>query len=58
MEKVAFIIVPSFSKSKWLNNKLLEVTQAFVNVANIENAQVYDVQTYEDIKHYKNKAEF
>ena len=58
MEKVAFIIVPSFSKSKWLNNKLLEVTQAFVNVANIENVQVYEVQTYEDIKHYKNKAEF
>jgi len=57
MQEVAFIIVPSFSKSEWLNNKLLEVTRTFVNLANVGKANVYEVDSYEDIKDYKNKAD-
>ena len=58
MQKVAFIIVPSFSKSKWLNNKLLEVTRSFVDLINLERSQVYEVDRYEDIKLHKDKATF
>lgn len=57
MQKVAFIIVPSFSKSEWLNNKLLEVTRSFVNLANIDNCHVYEVNSYDNIKEYKDVAD-
>jgi len=57
MQKVAFIIVPSFSKSEWLNNKLLEVTRTFVNLANVGNCHVYEVNDYTDIQDYKDTAD-
>jgi len=57
IQTICFIIVPSFSKSKWLNNKLLEVTRSFVNLANVGNCQVYEVNDYTDIKNYKQLAD-
>ena len=57
MPDLCFIIVPSFSKSKWLNNKLLEVTRTFVNLANVGNCDVYEISDYNDIENYKDAAE-
>lgn len=57
MHKVAFILVPSYSSSSWLNDKLLEVTRTFINLTNQDNCNVYYVKNYEDIVRFKNKAE-
>ena len=58
MQKVSFIIVPSFSKSPWLNNKMLEVTRSFINLVNVEHADIYEVASYDEIKNYADTTEF
>lgn len=58
MQKVSFIIVPSFSKSPWLNNKMLEVTRSFINLVNVEHADIYEVASYDEIKNYADTSEF
>ena len=58
MQKVSFIIVPSFSKSSWLNNKMLEVTRSFINLVNVEHADIHEVASYDEIKNYADTTEF
>ena len=58
MQKVSFIIVPSSSKSSWLNNKMLEVTRSFINLVNVEHADIHEVDSYEQIKDFADTTEF
>lgn len=58
MQKVSFIIVPSFSKSSWLNNKMLEVTRSFINLASVQHTNIYEVDSYDQIKNFADTTEF
>jgi hypothetical protein len=57
MYKAIFIIVPSCSKSKWLNDKMLQITESFISVLNVENCPVAIVDDYNDIDNFLDKAE-
>jgi hypothetical protein len=57
MYKVIFIIVPSCSNNKWLDDKMLQITEAFINILNIENYPIEVVENYSDINKFLEKAE-
>jgi len=57
MQKVAFILVPSFSKSNWLNEKMMQITEAFISILNIEKYPVIYINNYNDINKHLNAAE-
>lgn len=58
MQKVAFILVPSFSKSDWLNNKMMQITEAFIGILNIDKYPVFSVSNYLEIENYLDKADY
>lgn len=58
MYKVNFVLVPSFSNSVWLNEKLLQITEAFVTAMNNKNYPIHVVQTYEEINNLMHDAEY
>ncbi len=58
MYKVIFIIVPSYSKSEWLNKKMMQITKSSVSFLNLDNYPVKIVQNYNDINQFLNQAEF
>jgi len=58
MSKVIFIIVPSCSNSEWLNDKMLQMTSAFIATLNIADYPVYTVNDYNDINQYLDQADF
>lgn len=57
MEKVAFISVPSFSKSAWLNSRMADITDVQVKFLNEDRNSVYRIESYSDINNYLDKAE-
>jgi hypothetical protein len=58
MYKVNFVLVPSFSSSEWLNEKMLQITQAFVTAMNNKNYPIHTVNSYEEINHIEHNAEY
>jgi len=56
MYKVIFIIVPSFSSSNWLNDKMLQITESFISILNVDEYPVYVVENYNDINRFLDKA--
>lgn len=57
MYKVIFIIVPSCSNSSWLNDKMLQITEAFINILNVDYYPIEIVNSYQDIGNFLDKAE-
>jgi len=55
---VNFVLVPSFSSSEWLNEKLLQITEAFVTAMNNKNYPIHVVQSYEEINNLTHNAEY
>lgn len=55
--KVIFIIVPSFSKSDWLNRKMMEITTCFIKQLSMDKYDVEIVSCYEEINKFKDKAD-
>lgn len=64
MEKVAFILVPSFSSSDWLNKKMHRITSASLKylVDDYKEERYYEkiheVSNYDQIQNFLNQAEF
>ena len=58
MNKASFILVPSYSDSDWLNDKMMQITEAFIGILNIEKFPVYTVDSYNDINHFLDDAEY
>lgn len=58
MEKVVFILVPSYSDSEWLNTKMYNITSASLKYLTDENVPIYNVDSYNDISNYLESAEF
>lgn len=52
MNKVVFILVPSYSDSEWLNNKMMQITEAFIGILNIDNHPIYRIDNYEGINFF------
>lgn len=58
MSKVIFIIVKSYFESNWLNNKLLQLTNAFISVTNHHDTYpIFIVDSYNDLNFYLDKAD-
>lgn len=55
--KVIFIIVPSFSKSDWLNRKMMAITKCFIEQLSMEKYDVEVVSSYDEINNFKDKAD-
>ena len=56
--KVIFIIVPSYSNNSWLDAKMMQITEAFISILNLDHAPVEIVNTYADINNYLDKADY
>lgn len=52
MKKVSFILVPSYSNSDWLNDKMMQMTEAFIGILNIDNHPVYKIANYEGVNYF------
>ena len=57
MYKVIFIIVPSCSKSEWLNDKMMQITEAFISITNKKLCPTIVVKDYNNINQFLDKAE-
>lgn len=58
MKKVSFILVPSYSKSEWLNDKMLQITEAFINILNVENYPIHNVKEYKEINNFLDQYDY
>lgn len=58
MHKVNFLIVPSFSSDDWLDEKMLQITQAFIDILNVGEYPVHTLSSYNEINDYLTSAEF
>lgn len=58
MHKASFILVPSYSDSKWLNDKMMQITEAFIGILNIDNYPVYKITDYCDLNYFLGDAEY
>jgi hypothetical protein len=57
-QKVIFFIVPSSSNNRWLDEKMLQVTQSFIGVLNShDNYLVEIISTFDSLNLYLDKAE-
>ncbi len=57
--KVIFCLVPNCSNDQWLNDKLLQITEAFVAVLNSHfNYPVHIVNNFDDVNSLLDQAEF
>lgn len=52
MKKVSFILVPSYSDSDWLNDKMMQMTEAFIGILNIDNYPVYKMANYDGVNYF------
>jgi len=62
MQKVAFILVPSFSESEWLNKKLQRVTRSFIKFLDKSEhpnlCKMFEVSSHEEIGNYLDEADY
>ena len=65
MQKVAFILVPSFSESEWLNNRLNAVTNSFLKLLDKQSdldpdnpINIIHVKNHHEVTEHLNEAEF
>ena len=58
MEKVIFILAPSFSSSDWLNKKMHRITSASLEYLSNDAYPVYEIDQYSELDQYINFAEF
>ena len=58
MNKVIFITVRISTESDWLNNKMLQLTQASQNEISIGTYPIVVVDTYDEINNYMDQAEW
>ena len=58
MKKASFILVPSYSDSDWLNDKMMQMTKAFIGILNIDKYPVYEVFDYSVIKSFLDDYEY
>lgn len=58
MKKVIFITVRISTESKWLNDKMLQLTQASQHEINIGTYPIVVVDNYEEINNYMDQAEW
>lgn len=62
MQKVAFILVPSFSESEWLNKKLQRVTRSFIKFLDksepTDPCKHFEVESHDEIGNYLNEADY
>lgn len=52
MNKVSFFLVPSFSSSKWLNDKMMRITKRFLATLNMSGYPVHEIADYHDLNKY------
>lgn len=57
MYKAIFVLVPSFSDSAWLNNKMMQITKSFISITN-KGYPIEVVESYDAINQFLDKAEF
>lgn len=57
MYKAIFVLVPSFSDSAWLNNKMMQITKSFIGITN-KGYPIEVVESYNDINKFLSEAEF
>lgn len=57
MHKAIFVLVPSFSNSAWLNDKMMQITKSFISITNNDGYPIEVVDSYYDIEKYLDKAE-
>jgi hypothetical protein len=55
--KVIFIIVPSCSSNQWLNDKMMQITKAFISLLSLGEYPIEIVKEYSDINNYLDKAD-
>lgn len=58
MKKVIFITVRISTESKWLNDKMLQLTQASQHEISIDTYPIVIVDNYEEINNYMDQAEW
>ena len=52
MHKAIFVLVPSFSNSAWLNDKMMQITKSFISITNNDGYPIEVVDSYYDIEKY------
>ena len=58
MKTFSFFLVPSYSSSKWLDEKMMQMTKSFVSILNVLDYPVYEIEKYDDINHYIKKYDY
>jgi hypothetical protein len=56
--KVIFIIVPSYSNNAWLDDKMMQLTSAFISILNVDDYPVEIVEHYADCNKFLDQANY
>lgn len=59
MHTIIFIITPSVTESKWLNDKMMQLTKSFISILNKQNKYPVEfIDNHYDINNFLKKAEY